>query len=170
MLRLTGARQVVILTREDHELGIHAVMPERAKPLLALFDRHAVIVVGMQNQRRRLDVPGVLERRSAPVLVEIVEQKTIEVVLVAVSAIPSPVIADEIGNAAQRDRGLESIGVPENPVGHEAAVTSAGDAEPVLIDPLILLQRRVDAGHDILIVHAAPVVDNAALKLLPVAG
>src|SRR5579864_9688718 len=114
-------------------------MPERAEPLLALLDGNAVVVVGMQNQGRRLDVLGVLERRSVPVLVEIVEQESVEVVLVAVGAIARSIVADEVRNAAKSDSGLKAIRVPENPVGHEAAVAAAGDAEPVLIDPRILL-------------------------------
>ena len=39
-----------------------------------------------------------------------------------------------------------------------------------MIDPRILLERRVHAGHDVLVIHAAPVVHDAALELLPVAG
>src|SRR5260370_35851710 len=101
MLRLAGTRQVVILAGKNDELGVHGVVAQRAEPLLALLDRHTVIIVGMQNQRRSLDIPSILERRSAPVLIEIVKQETIEVVLVAVSAIARPVVADEIGNAAQ---------------------------------------------------------------------
>ena len=74
VLRLAGARQVVILAREDHDFGGHAVMLQRAEPLLALLDRHAKIVVGVQDQRRRLDILRVLQRRGVPVLVEVVEE------------------------------------------------------------------------------------------------
>src|ERR1700730_18175007 len=158
MLRLAGPREVMILARENDELRIYAVMPERADPLFTLLDRNAIVVVRMQHQRRRLDVFGVLERRSVPVLVEIVEQESIEVVLVTVGAVARPVIADEVGHAAQRNRRLETIRVSENPVGHEAAVAAAGDAQAIAIDPRILLQRGVDAGHHVLIIHSTAAV------------
>ena len=35
---------------------VHAEVLQRAEPLLALLDRHALIVVGVQDQRRRLHV------------------------------------------------------------------------------------------------------------------
>src|ERR1700739_3325023 len=100
MLRLSGPRKVVIFAGEDHEFRIHAIMPQRAEPLLALLDRNAVVVVGMQNQRRRLDVLGVFERRRVPILIEIVKQETVEVVLMPISAVARSVVTDEIGNAA----------------------------------------------------------------------
>src|SRR5580700_2374115 len=57
-----------------------------------------------------------------------------------------------------------------NPIGHEAAVASAGHAHAIAIDPWILLQRGVDAGHDVLIVHRAPIVDDAAFELVAIPG
>src|SRR5471030_256154 len=170
MLRLPRSRQVVILARKNHHLSIHAVVLQRAEPLLALLQRHAIIVVRMQNQRRRLDVLGVLQRRRVPVLVELVKQESLEVFLVPVGAVARAVVADEIGDAAQRHRGLESRGVAQNPVGHIAAVTSAGHAQPLGVHPRILFERRIHARHHVLIVHAAPIVRDAPLELLPVAG
>ena len=72
-------------------------------------------------------------------MIEIIEQQALEVVLVAVSAVARAIVAGEIGDAAQSYGGLESGGVPENPVGHEPAVAAAGDAQAVRVDPLILL-------------------------------
>src|SRR5471030_2861890 len=93
MLRLPRSRQVVILARKNHHLSIHAVVLQRAEPLLALLQRHAIIVVRMQNQRRRLDVLGVLQRRRVPVLVELVKQESLEVFLVPVGAVALAVVA-----------------------------------------------------------------------------
>src|SRR5262245_20725778 len=64
MLGLARASQVVIFAREHHDLGGGAETLQRAEPLLALFDRHAEIVVGMQNQRRRFDVLRILQGRA----------------------------------------------------------------------------------------------------------
>ena len=45
MLGFSRSREVVILAREEHNLGGLSEMLERAEPLLALFDRHTEIVV-----------------------------------------------------------------------------------------------------------------------------
>src|SRR5512133_2626661 len=44
VLQLTGACQVVVLAREEHDLARHTEVLERAEPLLPLLNRHAVIV------------------------------------------------------------------------------------------------------------------------------
>src|SRR5207253_10149706 len=74
MFRFACARQVVILARKHDDLGSHAKMLECAKPLLALFKRHTKVVVCMQDQRRRLDVLRILERRAIPVHVKLLEK------------------------------------------------------------------------------------------------
>src|SRR6516164_3102719 len=56
MLRLARASQVVVLAREEHYFGIHAIVLQGAKPLFTLLDRHPEIVVGMQDKRRGPDV------------------------------------------------------------------------------------------------------------------
>ena len=96
MFGLAGACQVVVLTREDDELGGYAVVLQGAKPLLALFQRHAIVVIGMKNQSGSFDVARIFQRRCVPVLIEIVEQKSFEIVFVAVGAIARTVIADEV--------------------------------------------------------------------------
>jgi hypothetical protein len=62
MLRLAGARHVVVLAREEDNLARHAEVLQRAEPLLPLLDGDAKVVVLVQDQRRRPDVPGVLQR------------------------------------------------------------------------------------------------------------
>src|SRR5436305_2048251 len=73
VLRLACAREVVVLAGEDDKLGRHAEVLERAEPLLALFERHAVVVVRVQNEYRRLDVSRVLEGRAIPVHLKLLE-------------------------------------------------------------------------------------------------
>src|SRR6266853_3374530 len=128
MFGFAGSSKVVVLAREDHQLRINAVMFERTEPLFALLERDAVIVVGMQNQRWRFHVPGVLQRRSIPILLEIVEQDALEIFLVTVAAVASSFIADEVGDAAQCDRRLEAGGVTQDPIGQEAPVATSGEA------------------------------------------
>ena len=135
VLRLAGAREVVVLAREEHDLARHAEVLQRAEPLLALLDRHAEVVVGVQDQRRRLDVLHVLQRRRVPVEIVLLEDVAAEVVRVAVGAVARAVVADEVRDAAQRDRRLEARGVADDPVRHVAAVAAAGHAEAVRVDP-----------------------------------
>src|ERR1700720_634900 len=103
-------------------------MLQGAKPLFALLDGNAEIVVGMENERGSVDVAGVFQRRGVPVSVEIFEQDAFEIFFVTVSAVSRSFIAEKVGDRAQGARCLEAIGVGDNPVGHVAAVTSAGDA------------------------------------------
>src|SRR5580692_5845802 len=139
MFGLAASSEIVILAREEYDLRVDTVMFQGAKPLLTLLDRHTEIVVGVQNQRRGFHVLSELQRRSVPVLIEIVEHDALEVVLMAVSAVASAIVTDEIGDASQSDGGFKPGGVPENPVGHVPAVAAAGDAQAVRVDPLILL-------------------------------
>src|SRR2546425_6641142 len=88
----------------------------------------------------------------------------------AVSAVARAIVGNKIGNAAQRHRRFEAIRMAHNPVGHEAAIASAGDAHAVGVYPRISLQRRADTVHDVLIVLAAPLIDDAPFELLAVAS
>lgn len=155
MLRLDGASEVVILSRKENYLGRHAEMLERAKPLLALLDRHAKVVVRMQNQSRRLHVLRVLERRTVPEQFKLLKDVAAEITLVPISSIARAVVADEVRNAAKRHRGSEHISMADDPIGHKSAVASAGHAKPVAIDPRILLQDGFDAAHYVLVNRSA---------------
>src|SRR5438552_2585077 len=108
MLGFAGARQVVIFAREDYEFRSHAIVFEGAEPLLALFDRNAIVVVGVQDQRWGFHVARVFQRRRGPVLIESVEQRSFEILFVPVGAIAGSIVTDEIRDAAERNRGLEA--------------------------------------------------------------
>src|SRR5260221_4990069 len=107
MLWLAGASQVVVLARKENDFGGHAEVFERAKPLLPLFDRHAIVVVRMQDQCRRLYIPCVLQRRAVPIQIHLLKNVATEIRAVTVSAIARAVVGNEIGNTAQSDRGFE---------------------------------------------------------------
>src|SRR6266404_506515 len=124
----------------------------------------------MQDQRRSLDVLCPLERRTVPIQIKLLEYITAKVAFVSVSPVASPVVADEVHHAPERDRRLEHVRVAYNPVGHVPAVASAGHSQPVAIDPRILLQDRLNAVHHILVVFATPLAYDATLELLAVAG
>ena len=74
---------------------------------------------------------------------------------------------DVVADAPLRRRGAEARGVADDPVRHESAVASAGHVEALLVDP-VRLEGVVDAGHEILVVFAAPIADAGSRELLPV--
>src|SRR5438874_6347750 len=122
----------------------------------------------MQNQGWRLHVLCVLQRRAVPIQIHLLKNVAAEIGRVAVSAITRAIVGNEIRNTAQRDCGLEAIGVTDNPVSHIAAVAAAGYAHSLLIDPRISFQRHIDSVHDVDEVFAAPFADYSALKLLAI--
>src|SRR6266496_2056389 len=124
----------------------------------------------MQDQSWRLYVPGILHRRAVPVQIEFLKNIATKIRRVAISAIARAIVRNEVRDAAQRDCGFETICVPDDPVGHKTAVTSARHPHPFLIDPGITLQGRIDAAHDVDKILAAPFIDDAPLELLTVTG
>src|SRR6266496_66385 len=122
----------------------------------------------MQDQSWRLYVPGILHRRAVPVQIEFLKNIATKIRRVAISAIAGAIVRNEVRDAAQRNRGFETIRVAYDPVGHKTAVTSARHPHPFLIDPGIALQGRIDAVHDVDKILAAPFIDDAALELLTV--
>src|SRR4051794_1238806 len=96
MPRLPRPRQVVILTREEHDLRRLPEVPQRPEPLLALLDRHAIVVIRMQDEDRRRHVLHVLERRAFPVEIVLLEDVSPEVALMPVRAVTRAIVADEI--------------------------------------------------------------------------
>src|SRR5207253_8084425 len=85
-----------------------------------------------------------------------------------VSAVARAIVRNEIRNTAQRDRGFEAIRVTDYPVSHIAAVTATGHAHPLLIDPRIFLQRRIDTVHDVDEILTTPFAHDSALELLTI--
>src|ERR1043166_5769536 len=75
--------------------------------------------------------------------------------------------ADVVADAALRRRGLETIGVPDDPVGHESAVAATGHVEPVAVDPAEP-EGVIDTGHEVLVILATPVADAGAKERVAV--
>src|SRR5580698_1307710 len=96
VLWLASPCQVVVLPGKKDDLRRHAEMLQSSKPLLALFDRNTKVVVRMENKRRRSDVVRIFQRRSFPVLVEVVKNNSLEIVSMAVSPVSRPIVADKI--------------------------------------------------------------------------
>ena len=77
--------------------------------------------------------------------------------------------ADQVGHARRRDRRFEAGRLRDHPVGHVAAVAAARDEEAVAVEVRVSRERVVDAGHQVLVIAAAPIVDAAIGELLAVA-
>src|SRR5947208_2257623 len=88
----------------------------------------------------------------------------------AIGTVAGAVVGDEVGKAAERNGGLEAVGVADDPVCRVAAVAAAGDAHAVFIDPRIFLKSGIDAVHHVGIIVPAPLAVNTAFELLPVPG
>src|SRR6185312_13377912 len=61
---LAGARQVVVRARIAHEFGRHVLLLERLEPELRVADRRAEVLFALHEQRRRLHVLHVTDRRQ----------------------------------------------------------------------------------------------------------
>ena len=82
------------------------------------------------------------------------------------------VVPDErmpVDHRPHRHRGAEAIRVADDPRGEHAAAGSAADEEVLRIDPA-LRDRRVDAGHQVVVVLVGIAVLDAVHELLAVAG
>src|SRR5438876_3937125 len=160
VLRLAAAGELVRVVLVAHEDGFLAEHLQRDEELLGLLDRTAVILLGVEDEERRLHVREVGERRMRAELLRVAPRRRItHLVLPEVPAdIARPERADVVADAPLRDRGLEALGVADDPVGHEPAVAAAGHVEPLRVDPTEA-ERVIDAGHEVLVVLAAPVAD-----------
>src|SRR5262252_5445230 len=106
VFRFTGPRKVVILAREKNDLRDNAVVLQGAKPLLALFNRHAIVVVRMKNQGGGLNFVGILQRRTVPVKIHLLKNVAAKIGRVTVGAVARAVVGNEIRQTAQSDGGL----------------------------------------------------------------
>src|SRR5439155_5471452 len=67
MTRLTAPRQLVVLAGEAYEPHLPPHLLQGRKELFGLFDGAAQVLLTVQDQQRRADVPYVGDRRITPV-------------------------------------------------------------------------------------------------------
>src|ERR1044072_7890882 len=92
--RRPGARELVSFGREADELDLPPYKSQHREEVLALLDVSAKIVLGMEDQERRLDVRRVRRRRQVEMRVDVLERKCAD------EALEPPV---EIARAERRD-------------------------------------------------------------------
>ena len=84
MPRLACACQIMIFAREHHNFTGHTKVPERPKPLFALFQGDAEVIIRVKNQGWRFDIFRILERRAIPVEIKFLKEVATEIRFVAV--------------------------------------------------------------------------------------
>lgn len=170
---LARSAQLVILAEEITQPRLHAEDLQGRVKLERLLVRTAAILRGMDEQRRRLHVPHVLERRGVPRALRI-GQRAAAALLVG-AEIPADVAdaveGDPVADAALRGRALEAAAVRDHPVGHVTAVRSAGHSQALRVDKVEMRDRPVEHGVEVLIVlDAVEAADVRELVAAPVAA
>src|SRR5437870_7948758 len=120
----------------------------------------------MDEEERRRDVLHVPQRR--------LRQRR----LFIVPRIDADLIAPEVGPDVARppegppardgpvgDRGLEPVGLGDDPIRHESAVRAPGDREPLPVDERVFRGGEVQALHEILVVPFAVVPSDVGERL-----
>src|SRR6266487_2662976 len=140
---MTSTRETMALTLEAHKQDLAPHIFERGKKLLSLLNIAAQVLFAMYNEQRRVDICYVVERRHVHVLFEVLPRCGIQVV---VSKIPADIAGSEhcghVGDAAVGDCNFEAVVVANEPVGHEAAITTPGNTYTLLIN--------IATAHDLL--------------------
>ena len=96
---------------------IHSQAFQRDKDLLALFNRTAHVVLAVDDQRWSFGVADGLERRLVQVVVRVDPRRLVAERLFAYPVhVAGAVVAEPIDDAPQGHRGLESVGVPDDPI------------------------------------------------------
>ena len=150
VLRLPAPAELMVLAGEPDELRRHPVELQGGEPLLSLSHGAPVVLLAVDDEARRLDAACVVEGAVSHLLDEVFSPVRLPAAdgfglhepYVAYSELAHPV-----ADAATRHRGLEPIGVADDPVCGVASVAAAGEPEPRLVDPVLPLQRLVGEVH-----------------------
>src|SRR6266705_6860571 len=124
-----GARQPVVGPRVPHELSRDPALAEHHEQLLRVGDGRAAVVLAVHDQQRRAQVPGVPQGRKRPVQRVRLPRRPGELVVGQSLRVRRPVPREPVVNGPVGLRGREAARVPEDPVGHEAAVRAARHAQ-----------------------------------------
>ena len=165
------AKHPVPLVRKDQGFGLDAVAPQHGEHLQALVDRHAEIELVGDDERRRLDVVGEQVRRPLQELLARLgrPRRSAELPLGEPQLLGRERHRLEVEHAVVGHRGLEPVGVTQDPVDGVAAVAGAGDAHAGRVGERQLrhlVHHRIDVGHHL----AAPVARNLVDELLAEPG
>ena len=154
----------------NHSCG-HPQLVQRGVHLLCLFNWHSRIGFAVDEQRGRLRIGDVFDRRllAQNLVRRRIPGRTHELALLRARNVGRAVVADPVGNARARNGRCEPRRVRDHPVGQEPAVRVTGDAHPLLVD-VVLRLRVVDAGHHVLEIEVPPAAPRRPQECLAVVG
>jgi beta-glucosidase len=134
-----GIGGVVAGDRIRDELRGDAVVDQRVVQLVGFRDGHAVVADVVQDQRRRLDLARVRDRRLLPHALHRVGVHPRRVVAAAPAGrVAEVVLVELIGDRRARDRGFPDVIVAEHPGRHVAAVRPARNGHAGVVDEAAL--------------------------------
>ena len=155
----------VALVRKHEGLAGHAVAPKNGEHLKALIDGHAKIAFVRDDQGRRLDVVRVEVRGESGELGagHGGPWRTAEFPVRKPELFGRETHRLEVEHSVVGHRGLETIGVTEDPVHRVAAIAGARYSEPLRIGKRQLrdsIDDGVDVGHHLAGPISTDVVDE----------
>ena len=153
-----------------HQLDRDAQLLERHEPLLGVGHGRAPVLLGVDQQRRRGHVLDIGDGRQAPVQVPLLPWGSAELVLGQPLRVGGAPPTLPVGDGAARSRCGKTVCGGGQPVGHEAAVAPAGDAQTPRIDGGIRLQGGIHAGEIVVAVDDAPLLPGRVLEVVAVPG
>src|SRR5579863_548812 len=145
----------VRLARIFDEFRFHSVMFQSAIELLALSEWISCVGLTLKDQRRRLRVLHEHERRMLQKSLRLFVRLAPEPFVIRRSALRSE-FADQVGHARAGNSRLEARRLRDRPLRHVPSVRPAADAEPVGVRDAAR-DQRIDPGHHVLIIGAAPI-------------
>src|ERR1051326_1099362 len=169
---MLGVTETGAFARVADQFRFDAALAQRGEHLLGLCDVHVVIVFTVQEHGWRGGILDVRERRPFPKqrVIVVGPWEAVELGVNQILIERGGVEADQVADAGRGNRGLEASGLRYDPVGHESAVAAAGNVEMIAIDVGVGGEYVIDAGHQVLVIAAAPVVDASVGEFLAVAG
>src|SRR5450631_1940475 len=169
-LRILRLLHPVAFVGKIEHLRRDAFHLQRGEKLEAFAHVEAVVALAVDDQRRRLEILGVLVRRPFLVAGAIVVGSAFELPVVEPKFLGRAPGGLGIEHTVVRHQALEAVGVAEDPVDGVSAVAGAQRALAVLVDERIRLLRVVEALHQVFKRSTAPVAVDGVDELLPVSG
>ena len=163
-----GIGEHVAFVFVDYELRFDAERFEGVPEFVGLRGGDFAVAVADENERRSFYFFDEIDRRAFGVDLGVVvngfaEERDHPLVdeIFAVVALP-------VGETGAGHGGFEAVGLRDGPHGHVAAVAPAADTEAIRIDGRDF-DGFVDAGHDVLEVAVAKILDVGASERLALA-
>src|SRR5215469_4310291 len=168
--RILRLQHPVAFVGEVEHLRRYAHGLQRGEELKAFAYIETVIELTMDDECWRLEVGRRIARRPLVVDIMIGVWRPTELPVVEPEFFGRAPGREGVEHPIVRHYATEAVGMPEDPVGHIAAVARTQRALAVFVYERIRLLGIVEAFHQVFEGRAAPVAVDRVNKLLPVAG